>query len=228
MTIRAKIVSINVGKPQQAVHLNKPISTSIFKQPVEGPVRLSFLNFAGDEQADLVHHGGVDKAVCVYAHEHYPHWERELGKSLPIAAFGENLTISGLLETDVCIGDTFQLGEAVVQVSQPRQPCYKIGVKFDRPDLTVKVQQTGYTGFYLRVLKEGMVSKDNELTLIGKDPLGITIAYANRMMHVEKDNEAGMRRMLESDTLSSNWRERFQKRLDGVLQDDAARLEGRA
>jgi MOSC domain-containing protein YiiM len=219
MSIQAEIVSINVGRPQQAIHQNMEIKTGIFKQPVTEPVRLSFHNLAGDEQADLINHGGSDKAVCVYAYEHYPYWERELEKPLDFAAFGENMTTTGLLEPDVCIGDTFRIGEALVQVSQPRQPCFKIGVKHGRPDLTLKVQQTGYTGFYFRVLQEGVVSVDDIPVLASRDPHGVTIAYANRIMHDEKMNVEGMRRILAVEALSANWRESFRKRLERLHLD---------
>ncbi len=142
---------------------------------------------------DLVHHGGAEKAVCVYPYEHYLFWEKELQRKLEYGAFGENLTIKGLLEDDVHIGDIFQLGEAVVQVSQPRQPCYKLTVRYGMPDMILKVQDTGFTGFYFRVLKEGFVCKDRGLKRISRHPKGITISYANRIKHHEKNNIEGIK-----------------------------------
>ncbi|EJL27903.1 MOSC domain-containing protein [Brevibacillus sp. BC25] len=221
-----EIISLNVGKPKQVQYQNKEVSTGIFKSPATKALYLSFLNFEGDGQADLVHHGGKEKAVCVYPYEHYPFWEAELQRELAIGAFGENLTIRGLVETDVCIGDTFQLGEAIVQVSQPRQPCYKLSVRYGVPEMLVKVQETGYTGFYFRVLKEGLVSHTDGLIRLSCHPRAITVSYANRIMHQEKDNIDGMKKLLEVEELSSNWRATFTKRLSGVEIDTRERMTG--
>lgn len=209
------IVSINVGQPKTVSCQKKNLLTGIYKSPAPGPVFLTRLHFEGDGQADLVHHGGMDKAVCVYPHEHYSYWESVMGQALPPAAFGENLTIRGLTEQQVCIGDTFRLGEAVVQVSQPRQPCFKLSVKLGRPDLPLQVQNTGYTGYYFRVLEEGRVSKEDVLIPIDRLPNPITIAYANRIMHQEKTNWAAMEELLQVEALSASWKETFRARLEG-------------
>ncbi|MEI7025503.1 MOSC domain-containing protein [Paenibacillus sp. y28] len=222
----AEVVSLNIGKPEQVPFQNKDIPTGINKKPAAKPLFLSWVNFEGDGQADLVHHGGRDKAVCVYAYEHYPFWEKELGRTLEYGAFGENLTIRGLLEADVCIGDIFQLGDAVVQVSQPRQPCFKLSVKYGVPDLPVKVQETGYTGFYFRVLQEGTVSASSSLKRLTPHPQGITVSYANQIMHHEKQNEAGIRSILAVDALSASWQAAFLKRLQGIETDTRERLNG--
>jgi len=223
---QADILSMNVGKPRQVQFQDKEVSTGIFKLPVDRPLFLSQVNFEGDGQADLVYHGGVEKAVCVYPYEHYPFWERELGTKLEYGAFGENLTTRGLVETDVCIGDTFRLGEAIVQVSQPRQPCYKLTVRYGRPELLLKVQETGYTGFYFRVLKEGLVSKNDGLQRITRHPKAVTVEYANHIMHRDKNNAEGIRKLLEVDELSVNWRRTFTKRLDGAETETKERLTG--
>lgn len=207
------ILSINVGQPRTVAHQTKELLTGIYKNPAPGPVFLSELNFEGDGQADLVHHGGRDKAVCVYPHEHYSYWESVLGLTLPKAAFGENLTIRGLTEEQVCIGDTFRMGEAIVQISQPRQPCFKISVKLGIPDLPLQVQTTGYTGYYFRVLKEGLVSPDHKLVPLERHPQQITVAYANRIMHQEKTNQSAMQKLLQVEELSSSWKATFLKRL---------------
>lgn len=157
-----KILSLNVGMPKQIQFNQKDVSTGIFKSATDEYLYLSYLNFEGDGQGDLVHHGGKEKAVCVYPYEHYPFWENELRRPLDYGAFGENLTIKGLLESDVCIGDVFKLGKAIVQVSQPRQPCYKLSIKYGVPDMPLKVQQTGYTGFYFRVLEEELSLKPRD------------------------------------------------------------------
>jgi MOSC domain-containing protein YiiM len=132
--------------------------------------------FEGDGQADLVNHGGPEKAVCVYPFDHYAHWERELGRRLEPGAFSENLTVSGAVETEVCIGDVFRVGEAVVQVSQPRTPCSKLAGKNGERLLTKWVGQTGYTGYYLRVLSEGLVSVDDAFERVENHPDRISVA----------------------------------------------------
>ncbi len=220
------IVSLNVGMPRMAVHQNKEIFTGIMKMPVQDPLWLSSVNFTGDAQGDLVHHGGKEKAVCVYPYEHYAHWSGVIGKPLAYGAFGENATTRGMTETDVCIGDIFRMGEAIVQISQPRQPCYKLAMKHGVPDLPLQVQESGYTGYYFRVLEEGMVSKQDGLIRLSRHPLGVTVAYANRIMHVEKRNTAGIRAILAVDALSVNWRATLESRLAGIEPDTRERLIG--
>jgi len=221
-----EILSLNVGMPKQVQFQQKDVSTGIFKTATDEALYLSYLNFEGDGQGDLVHHGGREKAVCVYPYEHYPFWEDELKRPLEYGALGENLTIKGLLETDVCIGDVFELGKAIVQVSQPRQPCYKLTIRHGVPDMLLKVQQTGYTGFYFRVLTEGVVSKDDGLSLLHRHPKEITVSFANRIMHREKDNIEGIKQILEVQELSLNWRNTFLKRLAGTKTDSRERLTG--
>ncbi|MNH96211.1 6-N-hydroxylaminopurine resistance protein [compost metagenome] len=221
-----EILSLNVGMPKQVQFQQKDVSTGIFKTATDEALHLSFLNLEGDGQGDLVHHGGREKAVCVYPYEHYPFWENELKRPLEYGALGENLTIKGLLETDVCIGDVFELGKAIVQVSQPRQPCYKLTIRHGVPDMLLKVQQTGYTGFYFRVLEEGVVTKDDGLSLLHRHPKEITVSFANRIMHREKDNIEGIKQILEVEELSSNWRNTFLKRLAGTETDSRERLTG--
>jgi len=223
---RVEIVSINTGKPVQVKFQNKEVSTAIFKTPANEPLLLSWLNFEGDGQADLVHHGGREKAVCVYSFEHYAYWENELRTTLEYGAFGENVTTRGLLETDVCIGDIFKLGGAIVQVSQPRQPCYKLSVKYGAPDMPLKVQETGYTGFYFRVLEEGLVSKSDSLTKISSHPKAVTVSFANQIMHREKEHTEGIKKILEVEELSENWRNTLLKRLEGSETNTRERLTG--
>lgn len=223
---QVEILSLNTGKPIEVQFNNKDVSTGIYKTPVDEELFLSWVNFEGDGQADLVHHGGREKAVCVYPYEHYPFWEKQLQRTLEYGAFGENLTVRGLLEEEVCIGDTFKLGEAIVQVSQPRQPCYKLSVRYGLPDMPLKVQETGYTGFYFRVLKEGVVSRRDGLIRIFSHPKAITVSYANRIMHREKDHIEGIKKILEVEELSVNWRRTFLKRLDGIEADTTERLTG--
>jgi MOSC domain-containing protein YiiM len=223
---KATIVSLNVGTPSPLTYHNKEVLTGIMKRPVSGPVFLSMLNFEGDAQADLIHHGGKEKAVCVYPYEHYVYWAREMNLSLEYGAFGENLTTERLTEQHVCIGDVYQIGEAIVQVSQPRQPCFKLSLKYGIPDLPVKFQDTGYTGYYFRVLQEGYVSKGDTMILLRRHPCGISISFANQIMHHDKNNMDGIKRILEVESLSESWRATLQKRLNGEWSDSKERQTG--
>ncbi|GAA4725848.1 MOSC domain-containing protein [Brevibacillus fulvus] len=221
-----KVVSLNIGKPKMFVYQGKELETGIFKEPVAQRLYLTKLNFTGDGQADLINHGGSDKAVCVYSHEHYPYWEQALQRPLSVAAFGENLTVSGLLEQDVCIGDLYQLGEAVVQVSQPRQPCHKLAKRYDVRDMPLRLQNTGYTGFYFRVIEEGWVAPDESIVLLKRHPMQVTVAQANHYMHQDKHNLPEIRRILEIAELSQSWRHTFTRRLSGEATDSQKRLQG--
>lgn len=203
------IVSLNVGKPVTVDYQGKDLSTGIYKQPVEGPLFLSSLNFEGDGQADLINHGGLDKAVCAYPSEHYPYWERSLGKPMTYAAFGENLTLRGLLEDGVCIGDVYRIGGAVLQVSQPRYPCFKLSQKHGVKDMPARVLNTGYSGFYFRVLEEGSISADSPVTRLDSQASGITVLEVLRMMKDGRKDEQGLERMLEIDELASSLKSQF-------------------
>ncbi|MFE7375404.1 MOSC domain-containing protein [Bacillus cereus] len=226
MTNEYQLLSLNIGLPNEATYGGKLIHTGINKKQVKEPVFLSFVKFNGDGQADLVHHGGVDKAVCVYTGDHYPYWEKELNQDLVYGAFGENITVSGMREENVCIGDTFELGEAIVQITQPRQPCFKLAKKYNIPKLPLYFQETGFTGFYFRVLKEGWVSPFDTLKRLQSDPKGVSVAFANRIMHKEKQNIEGVKRILEVNALSSSWRKSFEKRMSGEEINTKERLEG--
>ncbi|MCT2196906.1 MULTISPECIES: MOSC domain-containing protein [unclassified Paenibacillus] len=210
MTVR----SLNVGKPIEVEHQGKTVRTGIFKMPVTEARYLSSVNFAGDEQADLKFHGGPDKAVCVYPYERYAYWEEKFGITLELGAFGENITTEGMLEDEICIGDRFRMGGTMVQVSQPRQPCFKLGVKHGLPELPQAIQQTGYTGYYFRVLQEGEVRPGDQLELVERHPAGVTLAFANRVMHVDKEDAEGIRRILAVEELSASWREQLTARLN--------------
>lgn len=217
MAEQMAIRSLNVSKPVEVEHQGKTVRTGIFKKPVADARYLSTVNFAGDEQADLRFHGGPDKAVCVYPFERYAYWEKKLGITLDLGAFGENLTTEGMLEEEICIGDRFRLGEAVVQVSQPRQPCFKLGVKHGLPELPLEIQRTGYTGYYFRVLQEGAVQPSDQLERIDKHPAGVTLAFANRVMHGDKEDAEGIRRVLAVEELSASWRETLTARLNRIM-----------
>ncbi|GKS13585.1 MOSC domain-containing protein [Paenibacillus chitinolyticus] len=208
-----KIVSINVGKPKKIVYQGKEVETGIYKEPVHRPLFLSKTQLEGDGQADLKVHGGPDKALCVYSANHYDYWEKELGQPLSFGAFGENITISGLKEEEVCIGDIYELGEALVQVSQPRRPCFKLSVRYSDVKLPVKLQDTGYTGFYFRVLKEGIVPENPVFRLVTKHAQGLTVEFVNTCKYQDQNNIPGIRIILANEALAESWRGSFEKKL---------------
>ena len=203
------VVSLNTGLPRNESFSGKEIFTGICKQPVAGPLHLGRLGFENDGVGDLKHHGGNDKAVCVYSIDHYPFWEDILCMKLPVAAFGENLTVSLLSEDDICIGDVYQLGTALVQVSQPRQPCRTLAARYGRDDLIKLVIGSGRTGFYFRVLKEGRVEKEVELILQQQDPRAITVSFANHTYHHDRKNCDAIEKVLAVPALSASWRTSF-------------------
>lgn len=208
-----KLVSVNVGLPETLAAKGKSVATGIFKKPVQGGVPLGKENLAGDGQADRAYHGGPDKAVCVYCAEHYPHWSEALARELGYGAFGENFTVQGMTEQDVCIGDRFTIGTALVQVTQPRQPCFKLAMKYDAVRLPAWVEETGYTGYYFRVLRQGVVEAGETFARYEADPAGITVAEANRLQYRDKSDVEGIRRLLAVAALSDSWRQSFERRL---------------
>ncbi|NEW09843.1 MOSC domain-containing protein [Paenibacillus sp. SYP-B3998] len=208
-----EIVSVNVGLPQTIVYQGKELVTGIFKTPISSSLYVSKVQLDGDGQADLVYHGGEDKALCVYSMEHYTYWEQKLNRKMELGAFGENVTVRGLLEEEVCIGDTFEIGEAIVQISQPRQPCHKLAKRYDVVDLVVQVQDTGYTGYYFRVIKEGMIPVQPQIKLMTRHEAGVTVAYANHIKYHDKKNLEAVERILAVDALSASWKDSFVKRL---------------
>ncbi|NHN34587.1 MOSC domain-containing protein [Paenibacillus agricola] len=209
-----QLLSLNISKPITVNHQGRPVETGIFKNPVNQTLYLSHTQLDGDGQADLINHGGVDKAVCAYCAEHYAYWEEKLQRKLPFGAFGENFTIAGLTETTIHIGDVYEIGTAIVQVSQPRQPCFKLALKHQVSDLVLQVQETGYTGYYFRVLKEGLVASGQMFRLQTNHPLAITVAETNLLKYVDKSNTEAIRHLLTVNELAESWRESFQKRLD--------------
>ncbi len=172
-----KLISVNVGLPRQVTWQGKTVTTGIFKEPINGPVMLRTLNLEGDRQGDLTVHGGAYKAVYAYPVEHYEYWRGELpDMELPWGMFGENFTVEGLLEEEVNIGDRFRMGAAEVVVTQPRLPCYKLGLKFGRPDMVKRFLASRRTGFYFAVLKEGQVEAGNAIELLSRDENKVTVA----------------------------------------------------
>jgi MOSC domain-containing protein YiiM len=210
-----KIISVNVGRPRLVAWRGEPVSTGIFKQPVAGRVALRTLNLDGDRQADLTVHGGTAKAVYAYPSEHYAYWRGELpGVELPWGMFGENFTTDGLFETTVNVGDRFRVGSAELQVTQPRMPCYKLGIKFGRADMLKQFLLSGRTGFYFAVLREGEVGAGDEVELIKHDPRGVTIADVVRLYVSDRDDVETMRRAVQVEALPDGWRDTFLERIE--------------
>jgi MOSC domain-containing protein YiiM len=209
-----KLLSVNVGLPREIEWKGKVVRTSIFKEPVPGRVRVAQLNLQGDQQSDLSVHGGIDKAVYVYPSEHYPFWHQELpGKDLPWGVFGENLTTEGLLEETVRIGDRFRVGSAEFVVTQPRMPCFKLGIRFDRADVVKRFLHSGRSGFYFAVLKEGEVTAGDSIELLKRDERGVTVADIVNLYGRDAANQELLRRVSDLPSLPESWRDYFRKRL---------------
>lgn len=207
-TLTGRIVSLQVGMPQTRVSpQGKDWRTAIHKEPTLGRVPLGRENLAGDYQANRKYHGGPDKAVCAYSAEHYPDWRELLAPvEMPWGAFGENITVEGLIEDLVCIGDVFQVGGAHVQVSQPRQPCANVSKRWNRPDLPARIVETGRTGFYLRVLQEGEIGANDPLVLLERPHAGWTLGRANTLMYDDAADRAETEALRALALLSAEWK----------------------
>lgn len=201
--------------PRLVLRGEEPVSTGIFKEPLVGPVKLRKLNLDGDRQADLSVHGGPDKAVYAYPSEHYEFWRGEFPEmELPWGMFGENFTTTGLLETETNIGDRFKVGSAEVLVTQPRMPCYKLGIRFGRTDIIRRFLASERSGFYLSVAAEGEVAAGDEFELIKKNPAGVRVVDVTRLYSSDKSNVALLRRAIATEALPVSWRNHFQERLE--------------
>lgn len=210
-----KILSVNVGLPREVTWQGKVVTTGIFKEPVKGPVMLRTLNLDGDGQADLTVHGGVSKAVYAYPSEHYAFWRAEFPEmNLSWGMFGENLTTEGLLEDAVYIGDRFRVGQTELMVTEPRMPCYKLGIKFGRADIIKRFLASRRSGFYFAVMREGMVSAGDALELIGREQQDISVTDITRLYAFEKDDVKALRRAIEVDALPENWKGYFQHQIE--------------
>ena len=212
-----KLVSVNTGLPREVTWHGRSVTTAIYKQPAAGRVALRKLNLDGDRQADLSVHGGEHKAVYCYPIEHYEFWKKELpGRDLPVAIFGENFTTGGLLESSVHLGDQFSVGSAQVVVTQPRLPCYKLGVRFQSDDMVKRFLASGRTGFYLAVTREGEVGAGDEITVVARDPNAVPISEITRLYIAKRygdDDVTSVRRALRVVALPESWKEYFRERL---------------
>ncbi|KFN01377.1 MOSC domain-containing protein [Bacillus clarus] len=212
--MRIELVHFSIGKPKQMKYNDdKEMITGICKEPTE-EAYLSKDGFRGDDVADLKHHGGPDRAVCVYPYEHYALWEQEFQTTLPASTFGENITVTNMLERDVCIGDTYQLDEAIIQVTQARIPCSTISKRLGIPGILPRIVTTGYTGYLCRVLQEGIVRKDSQITLLERHPSNVSVLFSNEIyFHRRKDTE-GIEKILAVPDLAAVWREQLSDRLE--------------
>jgi MOSC domain-containing protein YiiM len=202
-----KVISVNIGGAGRLSFDGAHLQTGIFKSSVEGPAFLTQTGFRGDVQVDRKNHGGPDKAVCVYCADHFDEWEDVVGYRLPPGAFGENLTVTGMDEKTVRIGDVYSVGECELQVSQPRQPCQKLAKKVGDLEFSNRVIALGLTGFYFRVLKEGRVAQGDAITIESTNEDACSIAYANGVLYDRLEGASGIERLLAEPALSSSWRQ---------------------
>jgi len=212
------LVSVNIGLPREVTWRGSHTNTAIYKQPVGGRVALRKLNLDGDRQADLTVHGGEYKAVYCYPLVHYDYWRRELpGQELPMGVFGENFTTDGLLEDTVHLGDRLSIGSAEVLVTQPRLPCYKLGVRFQSDDMVKRFFASRRTGFYLAVGREGEVGAGDEIKVIARDPSGVPVSEITRLYAEKRYGDSdvtSVRRALRVAALPESWKEYFRERLE--------------
>ena len=213
-----KVVSVNTGLPREVTWHGRRVTTGIYKEPVEGRVALRTLNLDGDRQADLSVHGGKYKAVYCYPLEHYDYWRKELpGRELPMGMFGENFTSDGLLEDSVHLGDRFSVGSAEVMVTQPRMPCYKLGIRLQSDDMVRRVLASGRTGFYFAVQREGEVGAGDEIKVISRDKDAVPVSEITRLYVAKRYGEEDVRSVqsaLQVAALPKSWKAYFRERLE--------------
>jgi MOSC domain-containing protein YiiM len=209
-----KILSVNVGLPREVNFKGETVKTGIFKEPVKGRVKLRTLNLDGDRQADLTVHGGIDKAIYAYPSEHYDYWRRELPEmAFSWGMFGENFTTVGLVEDYVNIGDKFQIGTSRLIATQPRMPCYKLGIKFGRTDIIRKFLKSRRPGIYFKVLREGEVGEGDEIKLFSRNRKNVTISDIVRLYVEDKNDVETMKRAISVESLPKGWKHHFQEQI---------------
>ena len=210
-----KLLSVSVSMGKEVPYMGKTVTTGIFKEPASGRVMLRTLNLDGDRQIDLRGHGGPFKAVCVYTIENYEHWRRELGRNdFKFPQFGENFTVEGMHEDEIHVGDVFRVGDALVEVTQPRVPCYRLGVKMEDPHFPKRFLQSCLVGFYIRVLEEGIVGADDSIELVKKDPEAMSVRKVCHLYYFDPDNVEDCKKAVRIKSLSPGWREGFEDRLE--------------
>lgn len=218
MNIEPSLRTLSIGMPRALQTANgEEFSSAICKQTAKEAF-LSVDGFQGDGIADTKHHGGPDRAVCIYPGEHYSYWKKEFSCMLPTSTFGENLTVDGMLEKDICIGDMFTVGDAVIQVTQGRVPCSTISKRTGLPGLMKGMINTGFTGYLCRVVKEGIVRSNSPITLLQQDPNHVSILYANEVYFQRPKDLEGLKRILEVDALAKEWQNMLKKRLEKLMK----------
>lgn len=211
----ARLVSVNVGLPRDVSWKGRAVSTGIFKYPVDGPVMLRRHNLEGDGQADLSVHGGPTKAVYLYPAEHYEFWRDELpDEELTWGNFGENFTAEGVDEESVSIGDQFRVGGALLVVTEPRMPCFKLQIRFNRPDMVKRFLNSNRSGFYFGVLEEGEVEAGDTLERLAEHPDGLRVSEVTRLYTTEKTNVGLLQKAIDSEVLPESWRGYFEHQLE--------------
>ncbi len=215
------LLSVNIGRPRDVMWNGQIVQTGIFKEPISGSVKLRSLNLEGDQQADLSVHGGPFKAVYVYPREHYDYWSDQLpNQDLPLGVFGENFTTRGLNEDDIFIGDVFSIGKARVVVTEPRMPCFKLAIRFNRPDMPKRFMKSQRMGFYFSVLEEGKVEAGDKITLLVRDESGLKLADVTKLYTTEKRDKELLSRAVSTDALPESWRQYFEIRLDKLRKSE--------
>ena len=213
-----RVLSVNVGLPRQVIFNGQIVTTSIFKEPIKGPIMLRKLNLDGDRQADLTVHGGIDKAVYSYPVEHYDYWRKQFSNmDLRWGMFGENFTTEGLMEDDVNVGNKFQIGSAELVATQPRMPCYKLDVRFGRMDIIRKFMASDRPGIYFKVLQEGQVESGDRIKIIRKDENNVTVKDIVRLYVGGDDDDENietMRRATKIEDLPEGWKYEFQQKVE--------------
>ena len=212
-----KLLSVNVSEPRSVVHNDQVIQTSIFKEPVSGRVMMRKMNIDGDAQADLRNHGGVHKAAYAYPIENYEFWKKELNRDdFTYGQFGENLTVEGMTEDNAHVGDVFRIGGAVVQATQPRNPCYKLGIKMGSVEFVRTFLQSCRLGIYMRVLEEGEIGAGDAIERIKEDPERMTVREIARLRNIDTENMEGLKKALRIQALPPTLKQDFENRLKKV------------
>lgn len=210
-----KVVKLSIGRPKQMNYKEGEMLTGIDKKRVES-ADLGFDGFEGDDVADKKHHGGPDRAVCVYPHEHYAFWENEFGTGLPDAPFGENLTVTNMTERDVCVGDIYRIGSALIQVTQGRMPCVTINKQTQKQKLMKRMIDTGYTGYLCRVIEPGTIKHDDEVECVESGT--VSVYESHEAYYHDKENIELLKRVTAVDVLADRWKTRLEERLKRLLE----------
>jgi len=210
--LNRKIIHLAVGKPKEYNWNNKKALSSIGKSAVKA-IEVKKTGIVGDEVADHKYHGGPDRVVCLYPFEHYAYWEEVLPNKLILPAFGENITAAGMTEEQVCIGDIYQIGSTILQITQGRIPCVTISNFNHETRLLKKVIETTQTGYFFRVLEEGTIQFDSEITLLEKHPKEISVSFATQILFHHNEDKASIEKILTVDALAEEWRNRLLKLL---------------